>query len=43
MEVVTDPLCSLGKGLKKSIKTYRKEAVGFARSLGELVDVEDIR
>ena len=42
LEAVTDATASLGKGLKKSIKTYRKEANRFARNLGEFVDVEDL-
>ena len=42
MEVAADATVSLGKGLKKSIKTYSKEAERFARSLSDIVDVEDI-
>ena len=42
MDVVTDVTISLGKGLKKSIKSCSKEAVGIARSVGEFVDVEDV-
>ena len=34
MEVVTDATSSLGKGLKKSLKSYGKEAGRFARSIG---------
>ena len=42
MEVVSDATSSLSNGLKKSIQTCSKEAAEFARSLGEIVDVEDI-
>ena len=42
MGAVTDATKSLSKDLQKSIKTCSKEANRFARSLGEIVDVEDI-
>ena len=42
MEMVTDATSSLGKGLKKSLKSYSKEAGRFARTISELIDCEDL-
>ena len=42
VEAVTDATNALSKGIRKSFKRHSKEASRFARSLSELVDVEDM-
>ena len=42
MDQMCDMSVSLGKGLKKTMKTYSKEAGQFARSFSEFVDLEDL-
>ena len=42
MEYVNDATLSLGKGLKKSFRSYGKEAKGIVQSLTDLIDPEDL-
>ena len=41
MGAIKDATSSVGKGIKKSLKSYGKEAERFARSMSDFVDVED--
>ena len=42
MQLMSDVTLTVGRGLRKTIRSYSREAGKFSRSLSDFVDLEDL-